>query len=229
VLARVLEAAGLATVSLSLIREHTEMIKPPRALWVPFPFGLSVGHPNDLDEQRRVLLAAFALLEDSVPVLRDLTSDDHDSEPPSPVQASAVTVSTRRPGDVAAELSQMRRYHERWQARTSRTAVGLTGVPPQQFRGLVRFLEAYVRGEDADHRGRPSDLSLPYFIRYSVDDLKALYVEARFVMCPDDDSDSIQRWLWADTALSRLISDVRDRMAASDDRTTRRLAQGIAR
>jgi hypothetical protein len=48
-------------------------------------------------------------------------------------------------------------------------------------------------------------------------------------MCPDDDSDSIQRWLWADTALSRLISDVRDRMATSDDRTTRRLAHGIAR
>jgi len=31
VLARVLEAHGIATTSISLVREHTEKIKPPRA------------------------------------------------------------------------------------------------------------------------------------------------------------------------------------------------------
>ena len=31
--ARRLEEAGLVTTSISLIREHTEMLKPPRALW----------------------------------------------------------------------------------------------------------------------------------------------------------------------------------------------------
>ena len=42
-LARSLEAAGLSTTSISLVREHTEKVKPPRALWVPFPFGLAFG------------------------------------------------------------------------------------------------------------------------------------------------------------------------------------------
>jgi hypothetical protein len=43
VLARVLEAHGIATTSISLVREHTEKIKPPRALLVPFPFGHAFG------------------------------------------------------------------------------------------------------------------------------------------------------------------------------------------
>jgi len=39
VLARALETAGIATTSISMVREHTEKVKPPRALFVPFPFG----------------------------------------------------------------------------------------------------------------------------------------------------------------------------------------------
>jgi len=45
VLARVLEANGLATTSISMVREHTEKLKPPRALFVPFPFGHAFGKP----------------------------------------------------------------------------------------------------------------------------------------------------------------------------------------
>jgi len=39
VLARALETAGIATTSISMVREHMEKVKPPRALFVPFPFG----------------------------------------------------------------------------------------------------------------------------------------------------------------------------------------------
>lgn len=70
---------------------------------------------------------------------------------------------------------------------------------------------------------------MPYFVRYGVDDLKALYVEARFVMRPEDDNEAVQRWLWGGTALSRLIRELRDRMEASDDDTTQKLAFGLAR
>jgi len=35
ILARIFEAAGLSTTSFSLVREHTEKIKPPRALFLP--------------------------------------------------------------------------------------------------------------------------------------------------------------------------------------------------
>ena len=46
-LARALELTGVSTTSISLVREHTEKVKPPRALFVPFPFGHALGRPDD--------------------------------------------------------------------------------------------------------------------------------------------------------------------------------------
>ena len=52
VLARVFEEHGLVTTSISLVREHTEKVRPPRALFVPFPFGHPLGEANDAELQR---------------------------------------------------------------------------------------------------------------------------------------------------------------------------------
>ena len=38
-LANFIERAGVATASISLIREQSEAVRPPRALWVPFALG----------------------------------------------------------------------------------------------------------------------------------------------------------------------------------------------
>jgi hypothetical protein len=67
-----IEEGGIATTAISLIREHTEAIKPPRALWVPFDLGRPFAVPHDAAFQRRVLLAVLQLLEaPSGPVLAD--------------------------------------------------------------------------------------------------------------------------------------------------------------
>ena len=50
-----IEREGIPTAQISLIREQTAAIKPPRALWVPFMLGRPFGAPNDPDFQRRVL------------------------------------------------------------------------------------------------------------------------------------------------------------------------------
>ena len=42
-----LERGGVPTTQISLIREHTERIRPPRALWVPFELGRPFGVPHD--------------------------------------------------------------------------------------------------------------------------------------------------------------------------------------
>lgn len=230
-LARTFEARGLVTLSISLVRRHTEMLRPPRALYVPFPFGMPLGHPEDPAQQRRVLEALFALLERPVPVLVDLTGEANDDEPASPVQASTVGA---RPGsdqtpDLATEVSRLRHYQQRWLSRTGRTAVGLTGVPVERFRGLVRFLEAVARGERPDPRERPAEVSWAYFVRYTADDLKALYVEARFVMRPDDTHDDIARWLWGSTALGPVLVRVGEQLRASGDATEKAVAFGISR
>jgi hypothetical protein len=67
-----LEREGITTVSLSLLREVAALIKPPRALFVPFPLGFPLGEPNDPELQHRVIAAALALLErNDVPLLAE--------------------------------------------------------------------------------------------------------------------------------------------------------------
>ena len=62
-----LERRGIATVALILLREIAERVRPPRALCVPFPHGYPLGAPDDAELQRRVITAAFALLEQPGP------------------------------------------------------------------------------------------------------------------------------------------------------------------
>jgi hypothetical protein len=62
-LSHYLEREGLATTQISLIREHTQTIRPPRALWVPFELGRPFGSPGNADFQKQVLIAALRLLE----------------------------------------------------------------------------------------------------------------------------------------------------------------------
>ena len=226
--ARRLEEAGLVTVGISLVREHTEKLKPPRALWVPFPFGLPLGHPDDLVEQRAVLDAALALLDEpEVPVLRDYAGELAEGETGTSIQASAVEPATV-PLDLADEVTMMRRYWEQWTDRAGRTAVGVSGVAPVKFRGVVRFLEAYVEGgaRDLPERG---DTALPLFVRYCVDDLRVLYLEARLVMKPGETQADTQRWFWGETALGSFLRTLRDAMNGSDDEVMRGCANGIAR
>lgn len=72
---RAIEYAGITTVSISLLREITEKIRPPRALFVPFPLGYPLGEPNNPDLQTRILRAAFALLlRTDVPVLEEFST-----------------------------------------------------------------------------------------------------------------------------------------------------------
>ncbi len=73
VIQRQIEAQGVSTVSISLFRPFTEKVQPPRAVWVPFPFGRALGAPNNKDIQRKVIFAAFDLFKrESGPVLEDL-------------------------------------------------------------------------------------------------------------------------------------------------------------
>jgi hypothetical protein len=227
VVARVVEAAGIVTTSISLIREHTEKIKPPRALWVPFPFGLPLGHPGNEAEQRAVLDAALGLLDEpGVPVLRDFGGELADGETGTAIQASAVDAAPPALS-LADEVTTMRRYWEQWAGR-GRTAVGISGVAPVKFRGVVRFLEGYVKGDGRELPER-GDTALPLFVRYCVDDLRALYLEARLVMKPDEAAADTQRWFWGETALGSFLRTLRDVMNASDDELTRACAYGIAR
>jgi hypothetical protein len=232
VLARALEARGIATTSISMVREHTEKVKPPRALFVPFPFGHALGRPHDAALQLQVLRAALALLtEPTGPVLRDLPDDaEPGDQPAAPAQASAIAPASQVADDPATEATQMRQYHEQWLARNEgRTAFGLAGIPARRFRGVVRFLQGFAAGEDVDLPERPPEVPLPGFIRWCADDLKTIYFEGHMAMKPSAGGDDIARWFWGETAAGQLLRRVGQRLDASDDPRWKAAAFGVAR
>ena len=74
--AAALERRGISTVALQLLREAAERVRPPRALFVPFPHGFPLEAPEAPDRQHAVIEAALHLLEDttlSAPALVDYT------------------------------------------------------------------------------------------------------------------------------------------------------------
>jgi hypothetical protein len=94
---------------------------------------------------------------------------------------------------------------------------------------VVRFLQVFEAGADADLAERPRELPLPGFVRYCADDLKALYFEGRMAMKPTAGGEEIARWFWAETAAGQLLRRVRAHLDASDDPRWKAAAFGVAR
>ena len=230
VLARVFEEHGIATVTIAMVREHAEKVKPPRALFVPFFFGFALGRPNDSACQHQVLNAAFHMLKSlEGPVLVDFPDD---SAPTAMPQASQVASDTALPTRSAAdEITAMRAFYERWlENNGGRTAVGLCGIPQRRFRGVIRFLESCAEGEEqADMSERPASITRHQFIRYCADDLKAFFYEARMEQNKEADEEALHRWFWGSTACGKLIADVAARLNDSDDASLKAIAYGLAR
>ncbi len=72
----VIEKTGIPTASVTLLREITERVGPPRALFVDFPLGYPLGLPNDDALQTRILVALLELLAQSVPPALILSSSE---------------------------------------------------------------------------------------------------------------------------------------------------------
>ena len=78
------------TTGISLVRENTESMQPPRALWVPFPLGRPLGKAGDASFQHQVIQHGLELLSrPEGPVLEDFPLDvpriDHDVVQACPV------------------------------------------------------------------------------------------------------------------------------------------------
>ncbi len=60
---RAIEAQGISTISISIQRELTTQVNPPRALFLRWPFGHPLGEPFAVKQQRRILEDALHYLE----------------------------------------------------------------------------------------------------------------------------------------------------------------------
>ncbi len=59
---REIEKNGISTIGISIVRKFTEKVKPPRTIFLKWPFGHPLGEPFKKDQQRAVLLKAFDAL-----------------------------------------------------------------------------------------------------------------------------------------------------------------------
>ncbi len=58
------ERRGISSVTLQLLREVAERVRPPRALLLPYRHGYPLDAPGDPDRQHAVIEAALRLFED---------------------------------------------------------------------------------------------------------------------------------------------------------------------
>jgi D-proline reductase (dithiol) PrdB len=63
----IIERAGIPTASVTILKEITERVAPPRTLFVDVPLGYPLGVPNDSALQTRIILAMLVLLGEPVP------------------------------------------------------------------------------------------------------------------------------------------------------------------
>jgi len=67
-----IERVGISTVSISLLKEVTEVIEPPRALFVPYRLGYPLGQPNNPQLQKRIIKTALSLLDrNDLPIMTE--------------------------------------------------------------------------------------------------------------------------------------------------------------
>jgi len=62
-IARIVEQGGIPTISVSSARDVTEVVKPPRSVFVNFPLGHTTGKPFDRELQMKIIKDAFDALK----------------------------------------------------------------------------------------------------------------------------------------------------------------------
>jgi D-proline reductase (dithiol) PrdB len=146
VLAHVFEAAGIATVVLSSVREMAAKVSPPRVLHCEFPLGRPLGKPGDAAFQHDVLGRAFALLE--------ATSGPVFTEHPEVIEADDQPVACALPPrydptlpPAVDEARGLRRAYDRAVAKRGATSVGRV-MSADEVPAMVGLLQDIADGAD---------------------------------------------------------------------------------
>lgn len=212
-----IEAEGIATTQISLIREHTEIIKPPRALWVSFPLGRPLGNPNDPEFQRDVLKHTLSLLEyGSGPVLEDYPHDAKETKTEQTTLACPVNFAKPSPEKNSMaelfqkfreELNLMQTWHSLALEKTMRSTAGISKLSPEDIGDLFcDFIEGNVE-EDQLHGQKLSDM-----LRMAAEDLKTCYCEGVSAQ-PGQSTGAatLNDWFWGETHAALIINEARKR------------------
>jgi hypothetical protein len=221
-LAHYIESEGIATTQVSLIREHTAAINPPRALWVPFILGRPFGVPGDAAFQERVLFAALRLLEaPSGPLLADYPEEapatGEEDRQVCPVSFENADEGTDLPSAFLREVEALRSWHDLARERRQRSTVGLSGIAIEQ---AAHVLANCAKGEPPQ---RVDGMTAGEALKLACEDIRAYYCEAAAARPGSPDAESIQKWFWNETAGGRMFLALHEQCTHSADESLQRL------
>jgi hypothetical protein len=186
------------------VREHTEIVRPPRALWVTFELGRPLGIPDDAPFQRRVVRAALDLLaRTDGPILAD-----YPEHAPEVVDYSGwacpIDLSPARTDSLGAEIDRLAPWYDRARTTSGRTTVGVSGLDMPAAGALVT-------------RALAGDLPEAQALKEAVDDLRAYYLEAASAFPEPGTATTRKKWLWDETRFAGALLALQPRLAASTD------------
>ncbi len=223
-----LEAQGIATVSISLIREHSVALKAPRALWVPFILGRPLGAPNEPAFQHRVLKEALDLLQETNwPVLKDFNEEApadalgfYSENLVCPVSFPSKTVEGDLQGRLLNEIAQLQAWYSLAKNVKGGTTTGITKCTPEE---LGAFIVSWLT--DSPSQGL-KDLAYPMgaLLKLATDELKAFYYEAKSVQPGKHTAISIQDWFWFETSAGEIFLKLKDQVSNLADPSFKGLA-----
>ena len=184
-LANYIERAGVATVSISLIREQSEAVNTPRALWVPFALGRPLGSADDPDFQKDVMRAAFEMLATATePTIVDYAIEAPEEAEPEhwacPVSFPVATDESFT-ARLQAEVTRLTPWSVETRTTRGRTLFGASGATPDQVEAVARALGKIAdlgNVIDPPDEGIDWKFSMPLLVRHLADDLRTFYHEA---------------------------------------------------
>ena len=227
-LSHYIEREGIPTAQVSLIREQTAAIRPPRALWVPFMLGRPFGAPNAPDFQRKVLRALLALFERaSGPVLEDFPDDapagtEDDAAFACPVSfAQAARDGLDQGSSLLREIDQLAPWYQLALRRRGRSAFGISGMSVEE---AARHAASYLDGSTERAKDAPG-VSAGMALKRACDDLKTYYYEAVAAQPGNLSAPAIEHWFWHDTAAGRAFLAIQKVCAGSDDKSLQALGK----
>ena len=199
-----LERQGIPTAGISLVREHTEIIRPPRALWVTFELGRPLGKPDDAAFQTRVLRAQLDMLKRTDgPLLVDYP-EDVEGEVDLTGWACPISLAPRPSDTLATEIDRLATWYDRAVAARGRTTLGTSGLDmPAAGKLVTAALEGAL----------PPALAL----KLAVDDLCAFYLEAASVFPDPGSSKTRKAWFWDETLFAKALLALQPKLVASAD------------
>jgi hypothetical protein len=199
-----LERQGIPTAGISLVREHTEIVRPPRALWVTFELGRPLGKPDDAAFQTRVLRAQLDMLKlTDGPLLVDYP-EHVEGEVDLTGWACPISLAPRPSDTLGSEIERLATWYDRAVAARGRTTVGTSGLDmPAAGRLVTAALDDTLPPAQA--------------LKLAVDDLRAFYLEAASAFPDPGTSKTRTAWFWDETLLAKALLALQPKLAASAD------------